>query len=146
MRGGGRDGRAPLRWALSGLYGIIGLVHLVATERFLPIMPSWVPAPLLVVILTGLCEIAGAVALFLPPLQRAAGLAFALYAICVVPANLKQAFEHIDMPPIPDSWWYHGPRLLLQPVLVWIALYAVHLIDWPLRRRRGERDDPSRSG
>lgn len=133
---GGRDDRRWLRYGLIGLYGGIGIVHLAATDRFLPIMPDWVPAPRLVVIGTGLCEIAGALALFVPRLRRLAGLMLALYAVCVVPANIKQAVEGIAVPPIPDTWWYHGPRLALQPVMVWWALYAVHAIDWPFAVRR----------
>ncbi|OHV15289.1 DoxX family protein [Methylorubrum extorquens] len=131
-----RDDRRWLRTGLTGLYGFISIVHLVATERFLPIMPGWVPAPRLVVIGTGLCEIAGALALFVPRLRRAAGIMLALYAVCVFPANIKQAVEGIAVPPIPDTWWYHGPRLALQPVMVWWALYAVHAIDWPFAARR----------
>ncbi|GLS43830.1 DoxX family protein [Methylobacterium brachythecii] len=120
-----------MRWAMMVAYGGIGVVHLVATDRFLPIMPDWVPHPWLVVVITGLCEIAGAVALTVPRLQRFAGILFALYAVCVFPANLKHALDHVSVPPIPDSWWYHGPRLALQPIIVWWALFAAHVIDWP---------------
>lgn len=130
------DDRRWLRFGLIGLYGVIGVVHLAATDRFLPIMPDWVPQPRLVVIATGLCEIAGALALFVPRLRRLAGIMLALYAVCVVPANIKQAVEGIPVPPIPGTWWYHGPRLALQPVMVWWALYAVHVVDWPFKAAR----------
>ena len=59
----------------------------------------------------------------------------ALYAVCVFPANIKHAFEGIDVPQLPHSWWYHGPRLLAQPVLVWWALFAAGVTDWPFGRR-----------
>lgn len=131
-----RDERRWMRLGLIGLYGFIGVVHLAATDRFLPIMPGWVPAPRHVVIDTGLCEIAGALALFVPRLRRLAGIMLALYAVCVFPANIKQAVEGIAVPPIPDTWWYHGPRLALQPVMVWWALYAVHAVDLPFTARR----------
>lgn len=132
------DRRWPRR-GLIGLYGFIGIVHLAATDRFLPIMPDWVPQPRLVVIGTGLCEIAAALALLVPRLRRLAGIGLALYAVCVFPANVKHALEGIPLPPIPDTWWYHGPRLALQPALVWWALYAVHVVDWPFQPscRRG---------
>jgi uncharacterized membrane protein len=55
----------------------------------------------------------------------------ALYAVFVFPANIKHAVEGIRLPPVPDSWWYHGPRLLMQPVLVWWALFCAGVIDWP---------------
>lgn len=127
--------RAWMRLVLIAVYAGIGIVHLTATESFLPIMPEWVLWPRFVVIATGLFEIAAAVALTVPRLRRGAGIMLALYAICVFPANLKHAFEQISVPPIPDSWWYHGPRLAMQPVMVWWALYAVHLLDWPFRHR-----------
>lgn len=136
------DGRAWMRWALVLLYGFVGVVHLTATDRFLPIVPGWVPAPRLVVSATGVCEILGAVALVVPRLRRLAGVMLALYAVCVFPANVKQAIEHVVVPPIPDTWWYHGPRFALQPVLVWWALYAVHAIDWPFRRTRSGEGAP----
>jgi len=33
------------------------------------------------------------------------------------------------------SWWYHGPRLALQPLIIWWALWASGATDWPFRRR-----------
>ncbi|GJE55879.1 hypothetical protein EKPJFOCH_2376 [Methylobacterium thuringiense] len=135
-QGQGDDDRAWMRWVMIVVYAGIGIVHLTATDAFLPIMPDWVPAPRFVVIVTGLCEIAGALALTTARLRRLAGIMLALYAVCVFPANVKQALDHIAIPPIPDSWWYHGPRFAMQPVMVWWALYAVHVIDWPFGRRR----------
>jgi len=55
--------------------------------------------------------------------------------VCVFPANIKHAFEGIVVPPVSDSWWYHGPRLALQPVLVWLALFSSGVIDWPFGKR-----------
>ena len=130
----GQGGRTWLRRALIVLYGGVGAVHLAAPEKLMPIMPGWVPAPRLVILVTGLCEIAGALALTAPRLRRTAGLGLALYAVSVFPANIKQALEGIHVDGLPDSWWYHGPRLAFQPVLVWAALYAAGLLDWPFRR------------
>jgi uncharacterized membrane protein len=125
-----------MRWLLALIYAIAGIVHLTAPTVFLPVMPGWVPAPYQVVLFTGLCEFAGAVGLVIPRTRRLAGAMLALYAICVFPANIKHA---LDGPPVfgmADSWLYHGPRLLFQPVLVWWALYAGGITDWPFLRRR----------
>jgi len=65
-----------------------------------------------------------------------AGVALAAYALCVWPANFKHAIEGVELPYITNSWLYHGPRLALQPVLVWWALYCADVIDWPWRRSR----------
>jgi len=140
-------GRRRLRYGLAALYGFIGIVHLAATDAMLPLMPSWVPQPRLVILATGLCEIAGAAGLLTGRFRRAAAIGLALYAVCVYPANLKHAFDHVHIDGIPDSRWYHGPRLAFQPVFVWAALWAGGLIDWPfggLRRPGNVAPDTSR--
>jgi uncharacterized membrane protein len=60
----------------------------------------------------------------------------ALYAFCVWPANFKHAIDGINVAHIPSSWWYHGPRLAFQPVIIWWALFAGEVIDWPFRRSK----------
>ncbi|MDP3409043.1 DoxX family protein [Bosea sp. (in: a-proteobacteria)] len=120
---------------MAAFYLAAGLLHLARPDSFLPIVPGWVPAPREVILLTGLAEIAGAIGLLVPRLRRAAGIGLALYALCVFPANIKHAFQGVALEALPSSWWYHGPRLALQPVLIWWALYAGGVIDWPWRRR-----------
>jgi uncharacterized membrane protein len=126
--------RAAMRWVLAVFYAAAGIAHLYAPDQLLAITPSWVPFAPEIVFITGLCELAGAAALVTRPLRRAAGFALAAYAICVWPANFKHAIDGIDLPYISSSWLYHAPRLLLQPVLVWWALYSAEIIDWPWRR------------
>jgi uncharacterized membrane protein len=127
-------GRAAMRWILAAFYAAAGVAHLVVPDKLLAITPSWVPFPSQVIFITGVCEIAGAVALVTRPLRRWAGIALALYALCVWPANFKHAIDGIDLPYIASSWLYHGPRLAFQPVLIWWALYCSGVIDWPWQR------------
>ncbi len=127
--------RAALRWLMAAFYLAAGIVHLRAPDAFLPLMPGWVPAPREVILVTGVAELAGAIGLLIPRLRKAAGIGLALYAVCVFPANIKHAVEGIVIPSLPSSWWYHGPRLAFQPVLVWWALFCAGVIDWPARRR-----------
>ncbi|WP_432704489.1 DoxX family protein [Bosea vaviloviae] len=119
---------------MAAFYLGAGLLHLRSPDAFLPIVPAWVPEPRLVVIATGVAEVLGAIGLFVPQLRRAAGIGLALYALCVFPANIKHAIEGITLAGLPSSWWYHAPRLALQPVLIWWALYVGGVIDWPWRR------------
>ena len=126
--------RTVLRFTMIAFYAVAGVGHLVSPDAFLPIVPDAVPFPRAVVLATGVCELAGAAALATTRMRRAAGIMLALYALAVWPANIKHALWHIDVPPIPDSWWYHAPRLAFQPVLVWWALFCSGAIDWPWRR------------
>ncbi len=54
------------RILLSLFYAAAGILHLAAPERFLPIMPEFLPFPVAIILLTGGCEIAGAVGLHIP--------------------------------------------------------------------------------
>ena len=129
--------RAALRYSLAAIYVIACVAHIRSPAGFVQITPDWVPAPQFVVLATGLCEIAGAVALaFVPGLRRAAGIGLAAYAVCVFPANINHAINDIAVGGVQMSWWYHGPRLLFQPVAVWWALWVGGVTDWPFGAKR----------
>ena len=78
----------------------------------------------------------GAICLLGSGRKAAAAIGLALYyAIGVYPANVYQAFWHVSVPPLPDSWWYHAPRPGLSAGLrLAVALFAGGLIAWPFRR------------
>jgi uncharacterized membrane protein len=121
--------RRAMRWTMAIFYAAAGVVHLTKPDAFLPIVPDWVPAPRDAVLVTGVCELAGAAGLMTSRLRKAAGVMLALYAVCVFPANIKHAFYDVHIPGMPTSWWYHAPRLALQPVIVWWALYCSGVAD-----------------
>ncbi|HEV7234009.1 MAG TPA: DoxX family protein [Sphingorhabdus sp.] len=126
--------RVILRILLAIFYFGAGVLHLTSPEGFLRITPDWVPFAPQVVALTGIAEITGAIGLMLPRFRRAAGIGLALYALCVWPANFNHAFNNIAIGGSDLSWWYHGPRLALQPVLIWLALWVGEGTDWPFRK------------
>lgn len=126
--------RPAMRLVMAAFFAAGFVLHMTAVDALVAIMPDWVPAPRAAVYLTGWLELAGAAGLLVPRLRRAAGVALAVYILAVWPANIKQAIEHIVLPPIPASWWYHGPRLAVQPVLAWWALFCANAVDWPWRR------------
>jgi uncharacterized membrane protein len=133
----GANVQCVLRWMLIVFYGSAGGLHLLATDKFMLIVPSIVPFARQVVQFTGLCEIAGAIALSISRLRVVAGVMLALYAVCVFPANIKHAIDGINVPGLPSSWWYHIPRLLFQPVFVWAALFGADVTRWPFRKPSG---------
>ncbi|MET0250376.1 MAG: DoxX family protein [Sphingobium sp.] len=128
----------PRKWArllLAGAYAFAGVAHLARPAGFVAITPEWVPAPETVVALTGIAELAGAAGLMVPRLRPAAGVGLALYALCVWPANINHAVNGITLGGVQLGWAYHAPRLALQPLIIWWALWASGAIDWPFRRR-----------
>lgn len=128
--------RTLLRWLLALVYFVVGIVHLRTPEAFLPIMPDWVPFPQAVVLLTGGWELAGAVMLAWPNARANwwGGIAMAVYAVAVFPANIKHAIDGVALGGKVLGWGYHVPRLAFQPVFVWWALWAGRVINWPFHR------------
>ena len=134
-------GRTASRYVLAAAYLAAGIAHLSFPGTFVLITPGWVPFPRDVILGTGLCELAGAAGLLTRGLRWWAGVALAAYAVCVFPANIKHAMDGLPAGQVQLGWWYHAPRLALQPVLVWWALYAGEVVDWPFREaaRRASR-------
>lgn len=128
--------RVGFRLLLVIFYLGAGVLHLVSPRGFLAITPDWVPFPHFMVAFTGVAEIAGAVGLLIPQLRKWAGIGLALYALCVWPANLNHAINGISLGGEALGWWYHGPRLAFQPVLIWLALWVGLVTDWPFRKSR----------
>ena len=120
-----------IRWSIVWLYVIAGILHIFLPTPFLSITPKWVPWPAQVIFVTGLCEIFGAIGLLIPKFRRPAGCALALYAMVVFPANINHALQDLGAIHPGLGPWYHLPRLALQPIIVWAALFAGDVTSWP---------------
>ncbi|WAT17666.1 DoxX family protein [Aurantiacibacter sp. MUD11] len=130
--------RVALRYLLALFYAYAGYRHLVGPEPFLTITPGWVPFPEAVVFWTGIAEIAGAITLAQPLSRRllqAGAIGLALYALCVWPANVNHML--MDMAREDGGWGmaYHVPRMIAQPLIIWLALWTGLVIDWPFGKR-----------
>lgn len=111
------------RLTIAPVFAVAGIVHLLRPTFFERVMPSGVPHPHLVIMLTGAAELAGAAALFVPKLRWLAGAMLALYAVCVYPANILHAVHDLSTG-TGMGWAYHYPRLFAQPFICWWALAA----------------------
>lgn len=129
--------RRITRLVLAAFYALAGALHLLMPAPFVHITPAWVPEPALVVALTGMAELAGAAGLlqpWFPALRRAAGWGLAAYALCVWPANFHHMMLDMARADHGAGLAYHLPRLTAQPLLIWLALWAGGVADWPWRR------------
>src|SRR5581483_9280443 len=87
-------------------------------RSFVSIVPAWLPAPELLVQVSGVCEIAGGLGLLHPSTRRLAGLGLMALYVAVFPANINQAIHHLPVngqPVAPAVLW---GRLFLQPVFI----------------------------
>jgi uncharacterized membrane protein len=115
---------------------LVGADHWVSPQRYLAMMPAWIPLHLELVLFTGAAEIAGALGLLVPKLRRLAGFMLALYFVAVFPANVHNALNGLAVEGLPQAGWYYWARLPFQPLAIWWALYASGLIRWPFAGRR----------
>jgi uncharacterized membrane protein len=130
--------RGALRWLLGALYLVAGAFHLLQPQPFIAVTPEWVPAKAFVVRWTGIAEALGALGLLQPwsaKLRRAGAIGLALYAVCVFPANINHFALDMGRDDGGLGLAYHIPRMLLQPVLVWLALWTGGVTNWPFVRR-----------
>jgi uncharacterized membrane protein len=82
---------AALPLVVSGIF-----LHFFRTQITASIIPPAFPARTLMVVLTGVLEIAGAIGLFVPRLRRPAALWIAVMMVAVFPANIYAAGKVVD--------------------------------------------------
>ena len=117
-----------LRGALAAVFGVSGVIHLAAPQVYQPIMPPWLPAPLALIYISGVCELLGALGLLAAPrgplVRRATryGLVALLYA--VFPANVQMALNGFAQHASPLALALELARLPLQGVLIVLVLSA----------------------
>ena len=104
------------RLLLALLFVAAGVWHFVRPAGYLRIMPPALPAPLLLVYLSGAAEIAGGLGLLWPPTRRWAGWGLLALLVAVFPANIYMALIHEQLH-IPA--WVAWVRLPLQIPLMW---------------------------
>ena len=97
-------------WFLIG-----GLVHFVATDLEMRIVPPYIPWPRAAVLVSGVFELLGAAGLLWRPTRRAAGLGLFALTIAVTPAHIYmlQQPELFDLP-----YWALVARLPVQVALL----------------------------
>lgn len=125
--------RTLLRWALAAFLGFAGVSHFTNPDEFLAQVPPYLPAPELLVAVSGVVEIALAIVLVaFPRWRRATGFATLLFFLAVLPGNIAQYTEGRDAFGL-NSDEARLVRVLLSPLLWAWATAAGDL--WPRPRR-----------
>lgn len=87
-----------LRFALAGMFLLTASVHWGKRRPdLIRMVPAFFPRPDLLVTLTGMCELAGAVLLLFAPTARWGAAALSLLLLAVFPANVRAARERLTI-------------------------------------------------
>jgi uncharacterized membrane protein len=93
-----RDWRTGLRWALALMFLVTASAHFgPGREDLIRMVPPVFPMADLLVTLTGILEILGAIGLAIPRLARPAALSLAILLAAMFPANVYAALHGLEL-------------------------------------------------
>lgn len=111
------DWLSSLRFALAGMFLLTASAHWGSRRQdLIAMVPPAFPRPDLLVTVTGMLEIAGAVGLMLPKTAPYAALGLCFMLLAVFPANVHAARQHLSIGGRPVLALL--PRALLQLVFL----------------------------
>lgn len=118
-----------VRAALAAAFLFMGVSHFLprSARTMAAMIPpalrrAGVPSAIVLVRLTGLCELAGAVGILIPQVRFAAGIALVLFLIAVFPANAYAADHPEKFGRVAFPFW---PRYFAQLGLIALCLVAI---------------------
>ena len=108
---------------LALIYGIpfilVGIEHFREPQKFVDIVPNYMPFALFLVYLTGVMEIVGGLGIIYPETREITGRLMVLFLIAIYPANFNMWIN--DIP-------YNGTRLTTQGHLVRLSVQFLLII------------------
>jgi len=122
--------RRPLLYVMSVLYVVAGVMHFVAPELYVRIVPPFLPFPLALVYISGVAEVALGVGLVFERTRRYAAWGIIALLVAVFPANVYMATSGVVIEGAPEAIADRSDaarwgRLPLQAVLVaWAWWYT----------------------
>jgi len=123
--------RVPVVYVMGALYVMAGITHFTSAGFFRQLVPPFLPAPDLLVVVSGVAEIVLGALVMVPATRRLAAWGLVALLIAVYPANVYQALYN---PPLidPPSWMGQPSQTAL-----WIRLpMQFVLIYWAWRYTR----------
>jgi uncharacterized membrane protein len=118
--------RLLLRWIAAIFFIGAGINHFLKPEFYQQIIPPSFPDRPILVVVSGIGEIAGGLGLLIRPLRRAAGWGLILLLCAVFPANVYMAISPQSTPGRNYPHWALRARLPLQAVIItWVWFVGV---------------------
>lgn len=115
--------------ALCAMLQFTALGHFKFPEEMAMMIPPFVPFKKVMVLLTGLMEIAAGIALLFPTTRYATGIFLILFFIALLPANIYAATHRLDYQKGtydgkgPAYLWFRIPMQLF--LIAWVWYFAV---------------------
>ena len=107
-----------LRANLAIVMSTMGLLDFVRADACVDVMPPDLPAPLMLVWISGVCEILGGAGVLVPRTRALAGLGLVLLYLAVFPANVHMALEEVPGDGAVPPRWAMWARLPFQALFI----------------------------
>jgi uncharacterized membrane protein len=132
-----RDWAAATRVGLAVMFCVTASAHFTSMRAdMIAMVPPGVPRPEMMVTLTGICEILGAIGLLVPRTRRLAAFALIVFLLAVLPANIHAARSGVTLRGAPAT-----------PLVPRVALQAFFIVlIWWCGARRSRRVDSHAAG
>lgn len=112
------------RLLLAILFVTAGALHFVLPARYAGTIPPWLPAPGVLVVISGLCEIAGGLGVLWHATRRWAGYGLIALCLAVLPANVQMLLD-AQSSGASAAWqgllWIRLPLQLVLIAWIWAA-------------------------
>lgn len=113
------------KYALALFMVLAGVNHFLAPSAYDAMVPRELPSPHLLVILSGIAEIAGGLGLLWEKTRRLAAWGLVALFLAVFPANINMAVNHLPLDGHEVPLWTLWARLPLQIAFIgWAYLFT----------------------
>jgi uncharacterized membrane protein len=112
------------RVGLSLFFTFTAVGHFIKTEEMSAMLPPSTPYRVGLIYITGVLELLGAIAVWIPSLKRLAGICLILMLVGVLPANIYAALNHVDFGGHAAGAIYLLVRIPFQLFLLWWTYFA----------------------
>jgi uncharacterized membrane protein len=117
--------KTVMRWVLTVFMVGAGINHFLSPAAYAAMVPDALPAPVLLVQISGVAEIVGGLGLILPRTRRLAAWGLIALFVAVFPANVNMAWNHLPLGSMHVASALLWARLPLQLVLIaWAAWFT----------------------
>lgn len=106
------------------MFIIVGILHFTHTNKFVQIVPPFIPSPNVMVYISGVFEILGAVGLLTFRYRRFAAFGLVFLLIAVFPANVYMAVKNVQLGGILNNQILQWVRIPFQGVIIWWVLWC----------------------
>ncbi|MGY3040180.1 putative membrane protein [Rhodanobacter sp. TND4EL1] len=116
--------RSLPRWLLALFFVVAGMLHFLFIANYMAIMPAWLPWHRALVVISGLCEVAGGLGVLWHATRRWAGYGLIALCVAVLPANV-QMLLNAQAAHASGGWltllWMRLPLQILLIAWIWHA-------------------------